>query len=431
MSPRGHSRPAVLVLTILALGSLPVLIYRFTLGSVPALRPDEAQALLKADPTVTLVDVRAPDAFGERHVPAAFNFPYSRLDALVSPDGLPARLKEKKLLLVCDSGILSAWAANKLAALGVHALHIEGGIQKWVAANLPKTRGYGSGPDQPGNAGESSLSMANTFRVSPWYEQLTAVFSGFTLKPLYMLLSLVLAYVLRKRPEADLAALRWAMLSFFAGEFFCYANFFVYGDGSYFFEYLHSYGMVLAFAFGMFAVFEGLDARLLFLSDTQRKCAAASLCRPCAKYAETFCKLRRVFHILIPACIVLALLPPAAQPSSVSYNTLIWRQPYNYSHPVVHQLYEIWFCPAAAIVLFAASWLALSFKKNDAIPWSKVWFSAGLGFFLFAYLRLVIFAPFHENQVWFIFWEEMTEFLGLVTTALVLWIFRKSLLVCL
>lgn len=420
---------AILAAAIVVLGALPILIYCFTLGVVPTLTPDAAQAKLAAASAVALVDVRRPDEFAVQHVPCAHNLPYAQIAVLNAAAELPPALRDKTLLLLCNSGLLSALATHKLTQLHVQAFNVEGGMQKWIAASLPRVSGANGAvrpPDQEAGAGQA-LFIPGAFRVSPWYEQLAATLSGFAFKPVYMLLSLILAYALRKRRELDLAALRWALLFFFAGEFFCYANFFAYRDDSYLFEYLHSYGMVLAFAFGTFAFFEGVDTRVIFLSDERHKCAALSLCKQCIKYNETFCRLRRVFQVMIPACIIMALLPFGAAPSAVSYNTVIGQLPYNYSHPVLHQLYEIWFCPALAIALFSGSWLILCFKKNAALLHAKIYFCAGLGFFMFGYLRLIFLAAFRDNLVWFGFWEEVTEFLGIAAVAIVLWIFRQGL----
>ncbi|MCY3019807.1 MAG: rhodanese-like domain-containing protein, partial [Planctomycetota bacterium] len=366
-----------------------------------------------------------PHRVGER-LPAATNYPYSEVAARGPEAGLPSQYRGKTLYVVCESGILSASATRKLVQLGAKAFSIEGGMQAWTASLAPQACAGTVRVAGFVGAGAKKASMV-AFRESPRYEQWAAAVSGFTLKPLYMLLSLILAGAVWKRPEADLVALRWALLFFFVGEAFCYANFFVYRDASYLFEYLHSYGMVLAAAFATFALFEGMDARLIRLSARDAKCAALPLCRPCGKHTGGPCGLQRVFMVLIPACAVLALLPFTAEPVAVSYNTLVCSIAYNYSHPVLHQLYEIRVCPALAIVLMTASWLVLILKKNEPVAWAKVLFSAGLGFLLFGYLRLLLFAPFRDNLVWFGFWEEVTEFVGIAAVGILLLIFRKGL----
>ena len=50
------------------------------------------------------------------------------------------------------------------------------------------------------------------YRDAPIFEQWVAVFTGFFVKPLYMLLSLLVVAALWRERSADLAALRWAMI---------------------------------------------------------------------------------------------------------------------------------------------------------------------------------------------------------------------------
>jgi hypothetical protein len=218
------------------------------------------------------------------------------------------------------------------------------------------------------------------------------------------------------------------MLAFFAGEFFCYLNYGFFNDESRLVEYLHSYGMAVALAFGMFALFEGLDTRLIHYAAPKEKCAALALCGPCAKYTDALCGLKRLFQMLIPLAMVLALLPLCAEPHAVWYDTDIVGTRYNYTHPLVHQMYEIWVCPLLALVLMAVAWLVLRFKREASVAWAKLYFSAGLGLFGFGVMRLMLFAPFRDNLCWFNAWEEVTELLGVLAVLGVLWTFRRGLL---
>jgi len=416
---------ALVALGILVLGASPPLAFWFWVGRVPTLSLREAQAVLaRPDSKAALVDVRSPEQYAAGHVPGAVNWPLGEIRKAGEPT-LPGSLKDRQpLLVICESGILGASAAAILREKsGLDAWNVEGGTLTWLAAMEPPPRGRTARAPEGNRPPELNI----TLRESPSYEQHLAVFSGFTLKPTYMLAALVLAWLLRKRREPDLAALRWAMLSFFAGEAFCYANFFCFADESRLVEYLHSYGMAVAAGFGAFALFEGFDRRLIRYSDPNAKCAALPLCGPCAKYADAPCGLKRVFQWLIPAAAALACLPLTASPHAVCYDTQIWAARYNYSHPLIYQIYEIWICPLLALGLLGASWLALLFKGERAVLWAKVLCSAGLGFLSFGYLRLMIFAPYRENLVWFQFWEEATEFIGIAAVALVLWVFRRGL----
>ncbi len=265
------------------------------------------------------------------------------------------------------------------------------------------------------------------FRDSPASEQWAAVISGFVVKPVYTLLSLVLIIVLWRQTAPDLAALRWALAAFFIGENFCAANYLAYCDQSTGFEYLHSFGMVGCMGLTVFAFFEGLDRRLIKLSDPEAGCAALSLCHRCHKYAPAPCGLRRLFLLFIPVLALLALMPLTAATHAVAYRTRILGADYLYSHPVVYQLFEIRYCPVAAMGLFAVSFLLLRFKREEPVAWSKAFFAGGFGFLGFGFFRLVLFHAYRDNLVWFGFWEELTELMFIASVAAVLWIFRAGL----
>ncbi|HEY3319281.1 MAG TPA: hypothetical protein VGP72_02250 [Planctomycetota bacterium] len=265
------------------------------------------------------------------------------------------------------------------------------------------------------------------FRASPRHEQWAAVLSGFVVKPTYMILSLALAWVLRKQRAPDLVALQWSMLFFFAGEFACALDYCSVLTNLWI-EYAHSYGMVLALAAGTLAFFDAVDRRILSLSDSERKCAALNICKRCAKHADVPCGLRRVFQIVVPALIVMAALPLCAVPCRVSYNTSIFNvAAYNYVHPLPLQWYELRFCPVAASAMFLVAFVLLLGQRGGNLERAKFFTAGGLGFLLFGYLRLILFAAFRDNLVWFGFWEEITELLGVLAVAAVLWIFRHGL----
>ena len=80
-----------------------------------------------------------------------------------------------------------------------------------------------------------------------------------------------------------------------------------------------------------------------------------------------------------------------------------------------------------ALSLAGVSWLVFVLKRDEPVASAKVWFSAGLGFLSFSIFRLLVYAPFREELVWFEFWEEATELLGVAAVAVVLWVFRKGL----
>ena len=265
------------------------------------------------------------------------------------------------------------------------------------------------------------------FHPSSLAEQWGAVLTGFAAKPFYEVLSLVLAIWLWRQRSPELAALCWAMIFFFIGENCCAVNYLFFSDRSYLFEYLHSFGMVACFGLTIYALLEGIDRRLIKLSDAEAKCAALGLCPRCIKYTNAACGLQRMFLLLIPAVMAICFMPLSADLIPLSYNTEIFGTFYNYSHSVVYQVFEVRYLPVTALVLLAISWGVLRMKKTEAVHWSKVFFAAGTGTLGFSFFRLILLHVYRDNLPWFAIWEEVTELLFIISAALVLWIFREGL----
>jgi rhodanese-related sulfurtransferase len=410
-----------------AVGLIPPLGHLALFGRARSVSAEAAKEVLgRPGAEAILVDVRTRAEHEANGIEGAASWPYGEIAAIRTAAEVPEAFRGKEIFLICDSGLLSALAAARLEEAGVPRIaSVSGGMQEWVAtAEKPCALSFCRMRAASGEA------EAIPFRESPLDEQWAAVLSGFAVKPFYTLLSLVLAVVLWRRREPDLAAFRWAMVAFFIGENFCAANYLIYGERSILFEHLHSFGMVACFGLAGWAVLEGIDRRILRLSEPGARCAAAGLCHGCSKADPSApCGLERVFRFIVPALAVLAIPPLLAEPSTVAYNTKIFGTFYSYTHPGIHQIYEIRFCPAAALFFLGASLLALLFKRREPIAWSKLLFAAGLGPLGFCYLRWVLLAAYREDLVWFAFWEEITELLFIMGAAFVLWTFRKSLLV--
>ena len=402
---------------------LPVAAYWIAIGRAPTVSADEARAMLaRTGSDTALVDVRSEEDFDAGHINGARNWPYDSILAVASANDVPQTLRGRKLLLICAAGWRSARATLHLRQLGVEDVYsVSGGMQEWIGGKTPSCSLAActlasSTPNKP-----TVLS-----RQSPWHKQFAVVAASFGVKPVYMLMSLILVVLLWRREAPDLAALRRGLIWFFIGEAFCSVNYFVFADQSYLSEYIHSFGMVLCFGFVTFAVLEGMDLRIIKLTG-DRPCAALSLCRACIKTADVPCGLRRTFLAVIPAMAILAFMPLTAQPRLDSYNTAIFGTPYNHSHPFVHQLFESRVCPLAGLVLLTASLAVLLVRGQRGIPLSKVLFAAGMGPLGFGLLRMLLLGAYHDNQAWFVFWEEITELLLVVGAAYVLWVFRRTL----
>ncbi|MFF5498588.1 rhodanese-like domain-containing protein [Streptomyces aquilus] len=89
----------------------------------------EAHRLLR-DAGAVLIDVRETDEFRAGHVPGARHVPLSRIATADLPGTGP-------LVLICRSGTRSQRAAALLAARGVAAVDVRGGMRDWAARGLP------------------------------------------------------------------------------------------------------------------------------------------------------------------------------------------------------------------------------------------------------------------------------------------------------
>jgi hypothetical protein len=301
--------------------------------------------------------------------------------------------------------------------------NVRGGLQAWVAAiGKIKTSEFGyyqfpSGEIKP-----------LPFRESSLFLQWVAVIAGFVIKPIYMLLSIFLIVALRKQKPLDLVFLRWGLISFLLGEAACSVNYIFFNEQSLFFEYLHSIGMVFSFSFVGLALIEGVDDRIIKFSDPNTKCSLVNLCPRCTKYSEIPCALKKVFELIAIFLLVLTFIPLSARTLPVSYNTVILGTFYNYTHAGIHQLYEIRSCPLIAITLFFMSWIALRIRSEQSFIFAKIFFGVGVGHLVFSIFRLLLLSVFNNEMVWFVFWEEFTELMFMVSVGWILWIFRDRLL---
>ncbi len=396
----------------LALGLAPIGLFWFLFGRAPSVSVTEAKGLLtrQTDPAALLVDVRPAAVYASNHVAGAVNWPADAITSLADAKAVPASLQGKKLLLICDTGLSSALAVDKLRKLGVSdAFNVSGGMVAWLDF------GDGKKSDLP-------------FHAMTPLEQWLAVSIAFGIKPVYMMLSLGLIIWLWRRRAVDLAMLRWGLIWFWIGENGCSIDFLFFKRGSDFWEYVHGYGMAAGFAMVVYAVLEGMDHRLIKFSPAKERCAALSLCRACIKYDPAApCGLKRLFTIMIPAFMLLALMPLTADFKLTAYNAIIVGTLHNYYHLASSQLFELRYCAGLAFVLFAASWLVLRFKRTEPVAASKVLFAAALGPLSFGMLRMFFVATFSDRLVWFDVWEEFTELLFIVSAGAVLWVFRGAL----
>ncbi|MCC6435113.1 MAG: rhodanese-like domain-containing protein [Acidimicrobiales bacterium] len=90
---------------------------------------------------VVLLDVREADEWHAGHAPKAVHLPLSRVGGQV------AHLrKASHVLVICRAGGRSRQAAELLAAAGVRATNVLGGMQAWGQAGHPMTSSDGARP---------------------------------------------------------------------------------------------------------------------------------------------------------------------------------------------------------------------------------------------------------------------------------------------
>jgi thiosulfate sulfurtransferase len=416
-------RTSAIVAALIFVGiTLPLAGYWVLYGRISTVLPQEAQQLLADSPaSVVLVDVRSPESFAVGHIVGAVEWPLEKILLAARQDQIPPPLRGKTLLMLCEVGVASRVAVAHFNQAGLgQAINVRGGIQEWMRCNPQHD-------SRPGHWRTPAGLGSFPYRDSPPAEQALAVLSYFFIKPIYMFLSLVVVALLWRSTASDLVALRWGMIAFFLGEAACAVNYFGYKETSYLWEYLHGAGMFVCFGFLAYAVLEAIDDRLLGLSDPQRRCAGVRLCGACCKTADVACGLQRAFYLFIPATMAVAMMVPTSDWHDTSYNTTVFGHPYNYGHLRVFQQFELWYCPAAAVVMLAASLVILLCKRRDAIGPAKIAFAAGLGPLGFGMLRMLLGAAYDQNRVWFLFWEEATEFLMVFGVCCLLWIFRHGL----
>jgi hypothetical protein len=258
-------------------------------------------------------------------------------------------------------------------------------------------------------------------------QQIAQVAAGLYIKPAYMLLTLALIILLAGQTGIESISLRWGLIAFLVGETFCGVNFLIYRHESLISEYIHSYGMVLAFGLFAFGLMEGADRHILHVN--QGRCALGGLCKSCGRNTPPRCAARRVAIMVLIMAGILALLPLPIRSAVETYGTSLLGYPYSYARFAFYQWYETRLLPIAALAFFLLALIPLLRRGGDPIPrLTKILFSAGVGALGFSLFRVALSSFFRENLVWFEFWEELTELMFISATGFVLWQFRAVLL---
>jgi rhodanese-related sulfurtransferase len=99
--------------------------------------PQAAVALINNDAVV--IDIRSPEAFAKGHIVNARNIP---LDELEADNSKITQLSSNPIIAVCDAGMSSTRAVDKLRKAGMESVYgLKGGINAWTEASLPLVTG--------------------------------------------------------------------------------------------------------------------------------------------------------------------------------------------------------------------------------------------------------------------------------------------------
>ncbi|MCU9533764.1 rhodanese-like domain-containing protein [Streptococcus sp. CSL10205-OR2] len=79
---------------------------------------------LLASKNIQLIDVRTPEEFKQSHISKARNVPLSQINSFVAP-------KDKKVYVICQSGMRSKKAAHHLTKKGYQVINVRGGMSQW------------------------------------------------------------------------------------------------------------------------------------------------------------------------------------------------------------------------------------------------------------------------------------------------------------
>lgn len=117
-----------------------------------------------------LVDVRSAAEFNNLHAQPAVHIP---LERITSPESV-SRLRNKKILCICQSGTRGRKAVEALVCQGLtDAVNVEGGTTAWDNENLPIIRG------------KQSVSIERQVRISAGALVLIGSLTGLLVSPYF------------------------------------------------------------------------------------------------------------------------------------------------------------------------------------------------------------------------------------------------------
>jgi rhodanese-related sulfurtransferase len=128
----------LLILLVLGSGGAWLFLTFRGAGGRSGLTPTQATMLINRE-DAQIIDVRAADEYAGGHLPDSRNIPLEQLEARVEEID---KLKDKPLILVCQTGMRALNAGKQLEKLGFTKVNnLSGGIAGWRAAGLPLRKG--------------------------------------------------------------------------------------------------------------------------------------------------------------------------------------------------------------------------------------------------------------------------------------------------
>ncbi|MBI5501927.1 MAG: rhodanese-like domain-containing protein [Deltaproteobacteria bacterium] len=389
--------------------------YAFVVG-IDETSPGELAERLGGPRPPFVVDVREADEFRTGHIAGAILLREDELAGYFTRLG-PAR--DRPVVFVCSHGFRSVAAAAVVAPLGyADVSSLAGGMAAWRAEGRPM-----AATEPPAIP---AAMLAPPRLPLNGFQEFTEFAAGFVVKPGYTLLALALALLLWRKRDTDLVLIRWSLLSFFAGEAACYVNILVTHGLSDGLEIAHGLGMIgqnVLLPWGLFLV---LDRRVLRFGDDDAVCALQRLCGRCWKRDDVSCALQRLFIFLIFGIGAFALLPLSAplRPTTVILPVYGTDWPHEMSLLVAFLQFRVYV--VLALLFFVAA-LVLLLRGRAATRRAQVPFFLGLGFLVFPLFRWSLEEGYRDMPVWAEWWEEATEFLAILGTGVLLFVFRRQL----
>ncbi|WP_377887796.1 rhodanese-like domain-containing protein [Alkalihalobacillus sp. R86527] len=96
-------------------------------GYVEEIAPEKVNDLLTNGEKMSIVDVRGPEEVATGKIPNAYNLPVNEIQTRMNELD-----KNKKHIIVCQSGGRSSMASMVLKSNGYRVLNMTGGMQEWT-----------------------------------------------------------------------------------------------------------------------------------------------------------------------------------------------------------------------------------------------------------------------------------------------------------